>query len=113
MLLLKRAALRTHTLDHRPRHFYDLGMTESKLRYLCILDFEATCESSASKNSTWDRKKQEIIELPMLVYNIEARKVDATFHEYIKPELQPRLTRFCTDLTGIEQVNQPMSIHVH
>ena len=79
-------------------------MDSSTLRYLCILDFEATCESDPTGTSKWDRTKQEIIEFPVLLYNIESKEVEATFHEYVKPRLQPVLTSFCTDLTGIRQV---------
>ncbi|KZV99066.1 hypothetical protein EXIGLDRAFT_726539 [Exidia glandulosa HHB12029] len=76
-------------------------MSSSPLQYLCILDFESTC--GAKSTSGWDRRKQEIIEFPVLVYNLQTREVDHVFHEYVRPTLQPKLTEFCTDLTGIEQ----------
>ena len=65
-------------------------------RYLLVLDFEATCGDGI--------RDQEIIELPTFVYDFEEDKVLATFHEYIRPIANPRLTEFCTKLTGIEQV---------
>lgn len=84
------------------------------LRYLLVLDFEATCGDTV--------KQMEIIEFPTLLYDLrEGRsclspaialtyvaittgKVQATFHEYVKPEIHSRLTPFCTELTGITQV---------
>lgn len=35
---------------------------------------------------------------------ILADQIKATFHEYVRPEIQPELTPFCTELTGITQV---------
>ncbi|PCH33784.1 exonuclease RNase T and DNA polymerase III [Wolfiporia cocos MD-104 SS10] len=66
------------------------------LRYLLILDFEATCGDAI-------RGQNEIIEFPTLVYNIERDEVQATFHEYVRPVVNPELTPFCTELTGIRQ----------
>jgi ERI1 exoribonuclease 3 len=38
------------------------------------------------------------------LYNLDTRKVEATFHNYVRPVQVPELTDFCTNLTGIEQV---------
>lgn len=84
-------------------------MSESKLKYLIVLDFEATC----SQSPTFPLKDQEIIEFPALLYSLQhnslVEKLEGphehppTFHEYVRPVLQPKLTEFCTQLTGIEQ----------
>lgn len=77
------------------------GISDSrKLKYLLILDFEATCSAPITLRT------QEIIEFPTLVYNLETQKIEATFHEYVRPVNFPTLTAFCTELTGIEQVGQ-------
>jgi len=68
------------------------------LRYFLILDFESTCASPRPPNFT-----QEIIELPCLVYSLEQEYTTAMFHEYVRPVINPRLTNFCTQLTGISQ----------
>jgi hypothetical protein len=68
------------------------------LRYLLVLDFEATCGNNIKQES------QEIIEFPTLLYNLQEDKVEATFHEYVRPIRHQTLTGFCTDLTGITQV---------
>lgn len=68
------------------------------LAYLLVLDFEATCSNLARI------EKQEIIEFPILVYDLAINAVTATFHKYVKPVVNPTLTEFCTELTGITQV---------
>ena len=77
------------------------AVTRMRLRYLLILDFEATCDDL---QSTPPRNEMEIIELPTILYDIEKDQVKAIFHEYVRPVRHPTLTKFCTDLTGIEQV---------
>ena len=81
----------------------------SKLRYLLILDFEATCCNDGSIAT----EEIEIIEFPTLLYSIEKaclveklpgpHSCPAKFHEYVRPALHPKLTHFCTELTGIQQ----------
>lgn len=68
----------------------------TSLKYLLVLDFEATCGDAVSCN--------EIIEFPTLVYDLKEEKVRAAFHEYVRPVIHPTLTEFCTHLTGITQV---------
>lgn len=72
-----------------------------RLRYLLILDFEATCDDSGR---IVPKDESEIIEFPTLLYDVDENKVQATFHEYVRPTRHPNLTSFCTDLTGIGQV---------
>jgi inhibitor of KinA sporulation pathway (predicted exonuclease) len=68
------------------------------LKYLLILDFEATC------GGTIQNGEREIIEFPTLLYNLRSNEVQAQFHEYVKPVRHPGLTDFCSNLTGIQQV---------
>lgn len=72
-----------------------------RLRYLLIMDFEATCDDTGH---VVPRHESEIIELPTILYDVDENVVRATFHEYVRPTRHPTLTPFCTDLTGIEQV---------
>ncbi|XP_014468220.1 PREDICTED: ERI1 exoribonuclease 3 [Dinoponera quadriceps] len=72
--------------------------------YLLVMDFEATCE----KDQMF--RPQEIIELPCAVLSTRDWNVKDIFHEYIRPRIHPKLTPFCTELTGIMQdmvENQP------
>jgi len=72
----------------------------SKLRYLLVLDFEASCGESG-----FPRDQMEIIEFPTIVYDLQEKKEVGRFHEYVKPVIRPQLTEFCTKLTGITQVS--------
>lgn len=67
------------------------------LDYVCILDFEATCDDKPKF------KPQEIIEFPVIVWSLKEKKQVAEFHEYVRPIHNPKLTSFCTELTGITQ----------
>lgn len=68
-----------------------------QFNYLLLLDFEATCEKEIAIN------KPEIIEFPCLAINTNNWKIESSFHKYIKPKINPILSSFCTDLTGIMQ----------
>ncbi len=66
--------------------------------YLLILDFEAQCSNDVKL------KVQEIIEFPILVIDVNTKKVlDKYFHYYVKPTQYPLLFDFCKELTGITQ----------
>lgn len=67
--------------------------------YFCVLDFESTCWDGKTKN------KFEIIEVPSVLFLIEEDKLTyiAEFQEYCRPQLHPKLSDFCTTLTGITQ----------
>ena len=66
-----------------------------------VVDFEATCGPGVSKNQA------EIIEVGAVLYSFYSLDVNVeeapTFHRYIKPQIVPQITRFCTKLTGITQ----------
>lgn len=47
---------------------------------------------------------QEIIEFPVLKVDATTFDVTDKFHEYVRPVYNPKLTDFCTQLTGITQV---------
>lgn len=69
--------------------------------YICVLDFEATCDTTANYG-------HEIIEFPSVLYYWEQDtnkfRYISEFQEYCKPIKKPILTKFCTDLTGIKQI---------
>jgi inhibitor of KinA sporulation pathway (predicted exonuclease) len=70
-------------------------------QFLCILDFEATCDDSIEPFSP-----QEIIEFPSVLIHVGDGfnpKIVSEFQEYIKPVRNPKLTEFCKSLTGISQ----------
>jgi inhibitor of KinA sporulation pathway (predicted exonuclease) len=72
-----------------------------------VLDFEATCWNDEHKdNSIKTKYKQEIIEFPSVLYELtmdgEVKYIEE-FSKYVRPVLEPMLSKFCTELTGITQ----------
>jgi len=65
--------------------------------YFCVLDFEATCQES-NKDYT-----MEIIEFPSVMINTNTLQIEGTFQMYVKPIVNPILSNYCTNLTGITQ----------
>lgn len=65
--------------------------------YFAVLDFEATCDEPRGPSP------QEIIEWPTVFVNRRTLQVDFEFHQYVRPVYHPKLTPFCTELTGITQ----------
>ena len=68
-------------------------MSSSDKELICVLDFEATCDSEPGL------VENEVIEFPSVL--IAAGSVISEFQLYVKPMLTPVLTKFCTELTGI------------
>lgn len=70
-------------------------------RFLCVLDFEATCDRGQSFTPP-----HEVIEFPSVMLerneDNEYRPV-AEFQEFCKPLYNIKLTEFCKNLTGITQ----------
>ncbi|KAM5153231.1 ERI1 exoribonuclease 2 [Mantella aurantiaca] len=67
-------------------------------QYLIIIDFESTC---------WKDTKhfgQEIIEFPAVLLNTSSGEIESEFHTYVQPQEHPILSEFCTELTGIKQL---------
>lgn len=73
-------------------------------RYLAVLDFEATCDDHSKNGSASERfTPQEVIEFPIVLIDTSNGTTIDTFHAYVRPMIHPRLTPFCTELTGITQ----------
>lgn len=106
------------------------GPTDTYYDYICVVDFEATCEEDNPSDF-----HHEIIEFPMVLINTHTLEIVSwvlgegrivqflsagwvlyllmfsllflqvdSFQEYVKPELNPQLSDFCVKLTGITQV---------
>ena len=67
--------------------------------YLCVCDFEATCEEDISFHDY----THEIIEFPVVVIDLTDGAVLGEFHSYVRPTANSTLSPFCTGLTGITQ----------
>ncbi|XP_028311496.1 ERI1 exoribonuclease 2 [Gouania willdenowi] len=75
--------------------------------YLIVIDFESTC---------WREKNnynQEIIEFPAVLLNTRTGEIDSEFHNYVQPQEHPVLSEFCTELTGITQIQVEAGIPLH
>lgn len=69
--------------------------------YVCVLDFEATCWPDSRNDHI-----REIIEFPSILYKVDWKnKIHyiSQFAQYVKPVINPILSKYCTELTGIEQ----------
>uniref|UniRef100_K7FMS2 3'-5' exoribonuclease 1 n=1 Tax=Pelodiscus sinensis TaxID=13735 RepID=K7FMS2_PELSI len=71
---------------------------DSYYDYICVIDFEATCEEDNQPEF-----KHEIIEFPIVLLNTHTLEIEDTFQQYVKPEINPQLSNFCISLTGITQ----------
>ncbi|GBN28686.1 ERI1 exoribonuclease 3 [Araneus ventricosus] len=72
-------------------------INKQKFDYFLVLDFEATCDSPKTI------VPQEVIEFPVLKVNSASFETESVFHSYVRPVINPELTKFCTQLTGITQ----------
>jgi len=72
------------------------------LDLVLVLDFEATCDEHKDAGGL-AFSPAEIIEFPVVVLDVKTLKEVARFHQYVRPVVHPRLTEFCTRLTGIQQ----------
>ncbi|KAG8593840.1 hypothetical protein GDO81_000964 [Engystomops pustulosus] len=71
---------------------------EAYYDYICVIDFEATCEEGNTPDYI-----HEIIEFPIVLVNTRTMDIEETFQRYVRPELKPKLSEFCINLTGITQ----------
>ncbi|WP_339488383.1 exonuclease domain-containing protein [Pseudomonas sp. EL_65y_Pfl2_R95] len=62
-----------------------------------VIDLEATTEEGG-----WPIEQMEIIEIGASMVNAQGHEVDH-FQRFVKPVRRPHLTRFCRDLTHINQ----------
>jgi len=87
---VKKAKIQNTVVDLRK-------LQPQKFDYFLVLDFEATCDENVKLYP------QEIIEFPTVLLNAKTLQVEDEFHMYVKPTANPKLTAFCTQLTGIQQ----------
>ena len=68
--------------------------------YLCVLDFEATCNTKDEMR----RGDMEIIEFPTVLVNCRTLQREAEFQRFVKTKKYPLVSPYCTEVTGITQV---------
>ncbi|WP_158091156.1 MULTISPECIES: 3'-5' exonuclease [unclassified Pseudomonas] len=81
-------------------------------RYVFCVDLEATCDDvmPGTQASHWQPSIQaedmEIIEVGVIALDrVNNLSMVAEFSRLVRPTTHPKLTRFCTTLTGIQQVD--------
>ncbi len=74
--------------------FWLKELPKEQMDYFLILDFEA------NQNTRYPDAK-EIIEFPVLKLSVKTLEIESTFHTYVQPTMEPYITAFITDLTGI------------
>ncbi|KAF4526853.1 hypothetical protein B566_EDAN015658, partial [Ephemera danica] len=75
------------------------------LSYIIVIDFESTCweELKGSRGKRNRSPLPEIIEFPAVLMNLLTGEIEDQFQQYVMPIEQPKLSDFCTKLTGITQ----------
>jgi len=73
------------------------GASVGSVDFYAVLDFECTCERDVRAF------KHEIIEFPVVFLNARTLEVEMEFRAFVRPTEKPKLSSFCTELTGIEQ----------
>eukprot|EP00092_Neocalanus_flemingeri_P016291 GFUD01017636.1.p1 GENE.GFUD01017636.1~~GFUD01017636.1.p1 ORF type:complete len:301 (+),score=100.84 GFUD01017636.1:45-947(+) len=72
--------------------------SQQNLKYLLVIDFESTCWAEKANSPS-----PEIIEFPAVLLCLTTGRVVSEFQSYCLPVEQPKLSPFCTQLTGITQ----------
>jgi hypothetical protein len=65
--------------------------------WIAVVDFECTCDEPVNT------EPREIIEFPCVLLNTRTLELGGEFQLYCRPTEHPRLSAFCTRLTGITQ----------
>lgn len=67
--------------------------------YMMILDVEHTC----TEDGSIPPDEREIIELGAVIVDLKSIKIIDEFSSLIKPQRHPKISNFCSQLTGITQ----------
>ncbi|XP_053334645.1 3'-5' exoribonuclease 1 [Clarias gariepinus] len=93
-----RKRLKNYYKKQKLKQSATVGSDDLYYDYICVVDFEATCE----ENNPY-QFLHEIIEFPVVLIDTHTLEIVDTFQEYVKPQLNPQLSDFCVELTGITQ----------
>ncbi|MEJ8862281.1 3'-5' exonuclease [Pseudomonas jessenii] len=78
-------------------------------RYLYCVDLEATCDEVEKSESTRPLAvapdQMETIEIGLVVIDLESLEIVDEFQRFVRPQINPTLTDFCTKLTSIQQTD--------
>lgn len=77
-----------------------IELTPKNIMNFIIYDLEATCWKTDVERRG---RSQEIIEIGALLFN-EYAELQSRFESFVRPSEHPKLSDFCTQLTGISQI---------
>lgn len=86
---------------HNPDVVRRFGTIEDK-KYVAVIDLELTCWSETDPDKQ-PREKAEIIQIGIVVLDLKDYSTICEISKYCKPIYYPKLSNFCTELTGITQ----------
>ncbi|KAJ3233501.1 hypothetical protein HDU81_002242 [Chytriomyces hyalinus] len=85
------------TKEEQQSESVDAKKVKQPFDFYCVFDVEATCRED---NVGW---KHEVIEFPVVLVCGRTYETIAEFRSFVRPVINPVLTDFCTQLTGITQ----------
>jgi len=102
----KESAIRRRLKEYlKTEKLIEAGLLDRKAAYqdlntqfFIVIDFEATCEEKNPPDYP-----HEIIEFPAVLVSTEKQEIVDYFHSFVRPVINPTLSQFCRDLTGVEQ----------
>lgn len=71
----------------------------AQMEYFVVIDFEATCSSDHSM----PKEEVEIIEFGAVLLDKASYYSINSFSEFVKPQVRPKLSQYCRELTTITQ----------
>jgi len=78
-------------------------------RYLYCVDLEATCDEvgvhESPRSLVVAPDQMETIEIGLVVIDLETLEIVDEFQRFVRPQINPRLTDFCKQLTSIQQAD--------
>ena len=66
---------------------------------IVVVDLESTCDTGGRMAA----HEMELIEIGAVKVRLEDGEILSTFRSFVRPQNQPTLSAFCTQLTGIQQ----------
>merc|ERR1711998_542363 len=73
--------------------------TRQKFDLFLVVDIEETCKNYGTLNPV------EIIEFSAIAMETATGTIVSEFHSYVTPEINPVLTEYCIETTGITQAD--------
>lgn len=90
-------------------HLQSIQNLLAPYRYLYCVDLEATCDDVGANESPRSlvvvTDQMETIEIGLVVIDLESLEIVDEFQRFVRPQINPTLTDFCTKLTSIQQAD--------